>query len=132
MRVVSSTLTDIYSAASAALGSLKGPLHGGASSRVATMMQDIKKNVTNWSNPDEVRDYLRKIMQGETFDRQKKLYGIGHAVYTLSDPRAVILKQYAKQLAKKKAAKRNSRCTKRSRKKHRTPCEKSKTTPIWC
>ncbi len=102
MRVVSSTLTDIYSAAAAALGSLKGPLHGGASGRVATMMKDIKENVKNWNSGDEVRAYLRKILAGEAFDGQQKLYGIGHAVYTLSDPRAVILKRYARELAKEK------------------------------
>lgn len=100
VHVVSSSDTDTYSAIAAALGSLKGPKHGGANASVMAMMQDIKENVSDWTDEDEVASYLAKIIRGETFDRRGLLYGIGHAVYTLSDPRAVIFKEKAKALAK--------------------------------
>ena len=97
--VVSSTGTDTYSAIAASLGSLKGPKHGGANLKVENMFADIKEHVHNWSNDEEIRDYLRKIINKEAFDHTGLIYGMGHAVYTLSDPRAVILKEYAKSLS---------------------------------
>ena len=100
--VVSSTGTDTYSAVAASLGSLKGPKHGGANLKVENMFDEIKANVRNWGNEDAIRDYLLKIMNKEAFDRTGLIYGMGHAVYTLSDPRAVILKEYARSLAAEK------------------------------
>jgi citrate synthase len=99
MRVTSSTETDIYSAVTSAIGSLKGPLHGGANLKVLDMMEDIKKNVRNWQDEIEVEGYLLKILKKETYDRTGIIYGIGHAVYTISDPRAILLKEKAKELA---------------------------------
>jgi len=99
MRVVSSTGTDFYSAATAALGSLKGPLHGGANVQVVKMFEEVKRDVTNWHSRDEVRDWIQKLLKKEKFDQMGVLYGFGHAVYTISDPRAVILKKYARKLA---------------------------------
>ncbi|HZJ57475.1 MAG TPA: citrate/2-methylcitrate synthase [Clostridia bacterium] len=98
--VVTSSGTDTYSAIAAAVGSLKGPKHGGANAKVMAMMEDIKANVHNWSNDREVAHYIRKILRREAFDRSGLVYGMGHAVYTLSDPRAVLLKEKAAQLAK--------------------------------
>lgn len=100
--VVSSTGTDTYSAVAASLGSLKGPKHGGANLKVENMFDEIKANVRNWGNEDAIRDYLLKIMNKEAFDKTGLIYGMGHAVYTLSDPRAVILKEYARSLAAEK------------------------------
>jgi len=100
VHVVSSADTDTDSAISAALGSLKGPKHGGANASVMAMMQDIKENVSDWSDDDEVNSYLGRILRREVFDKRGLLYGIGHAVYTLSDPRAVIFKEKAMELAK--------------------------------
>lgn len=100
--VVSSTGTDTYSAVAASLGSLKGPKHGGANLKVENMFEDIKANVRNWGNDEAIRDYLLKIINKEAFDRTGLIYGMGHAVYTLSDPRAVILKEYARSLAAEK------------------------------
>ncbi|MRS05925.1 citrate synthase, partial [bacterium] len=99
MRVTSSTETDIYSAVTSAIGSLKGPLHGGANLKVLDMMEDIKKNVKNWKDREEVENYLLKILNKEANDFSGKIYGIGHAVYTISDPRAVLLKEKARELA---------------------------------
>lgn len=101
-RVVSSSQTDTYSAIAAGLGSLKGGLHGGANIKVINMMNNIKENVKNWEDEDEVRSYLIKILKKEAFDKTGKVYGIGHAIYTLSDPRCILLKEQARQLAKKK------------------------------
>jgi citrate synthase len=97
--VVTSTGTDTYSAIAAAVGSLKGPLHGGANLKVLEMMEDIKGAVKDWNDEEEVTAYLAKILRKEAFDSQGLIYGIGHAVYTLSDPRAVLLKDKAKELA---------------------------------
>lgn len=102
IRVTSSTGSDTYSTVSSALASLKGPLHGGANHEVLTMMDNIKKNIKDWSNEKEVEDYLWKILKKEAFDRSGKIYGIGHAVYTVSDPRAVLLKEMARKLADEK------------------------------
>ena len=99
-RVVSSAQTDTYSAIAAALGSLKGGLHGGANIKVIRMMDNIKENVKNWDDENEVDDYLNRILNKNAFDGTGKIYGIGHALYTLSDPRCVLLKEQARELAK--------------------------------
>ncbi|MFC0877702.1 citrate synthase [Saccharicrinis sp. FJH2] len=101
-RVVSSSQTDTYSAIGAAIGSLKGRLHGGANLKVLEMMKNIKKNVKHWDDEAEVAEYLTKILKGEAFDGSGKIYGIGHAIYTKSDPRAVLLKEQARMLAEEK------------------------------
>jgi citrate synthase len=101
-RVISSAGTDTYSAIAAGLGSLKGYLHGGANLQVEEMMRDIKKNVNDWNDQDEILEYLIKILRGHAGDGSGKLYGIGHAIYTLSDPRALLLKEKAKELADSK------------------------------
>ena len=100
--VVSSSHTDTYAAIAAAIGSLKGPLHGAANSSVMAMMTNIKENVKDWDDEVEISHYLTKILRKEAHDKSGLVYGIGHAVYTLSDPRAIILKQKAKELAKEK------------------------------
>ena len=105
-RVLSSSGTDIYSTIAASIGSLKGPKHGGANHRVMTMMHEIMEQVQNWENEDEVEAYLEKILRKEAGDGSGLIYGIGHAVYTLSDPRAVILKEKAGNLAKEKGMER--------------------------
>lgn len=102
VHVVASTGTDIYSVIAAAVGSLKGPKHGGANIKVMEMMDDIKENVKDWKDEEEVKYYLAKILRKEAFDRKGLIYGLGHAVYTLSDPRAVLLKEKAAELAKAK------------------------------
>lgn len=99
MRVTSSSETDIYSAVTAAIGSLKGPLHGGANVRVLEMMENIKANVKDWTSEEEVTQYLLRILNKKANDLSGKIYGIGHAVYTISDPRAAILKAKARELA---------------------------------
>lgn len=101
-RVLSSTATDTYSAISAAIGSLKGPRHGGANLQVCRMMDDIKANVTDWTDEQEVLSYLCKILRKEAGDGSGLIYGMGHAIYTLSDPRAVALKSRAAKLAESK------------------------------
>ena len=98
-RVLTSSGTDPYAAYSAAIGSLKGPRHGGANHKVIQMHQYIKDNVKNWDDEGEVADFLRKILRKEAGDGTGLIYGMGHAVYTLSDPRAVILKQNAAKMA---------------------------------
>ena len=102
LRVTSSTGTDTYSAIAAAIGSLKGPYHGGANRKVMEMMTDIKKSLKNWDDRNAVADYLMKILKKEVGDRVGKIYGFGHAVYTLSDPRVKILKSKAADLATEK------------------------------
>ena len=99
-RVLTSSGTDPYAAYSAAIGSLKGPKHGGANIKVGEMFDCVKENVHNWEDEGEVADFLRKILNKEAFDHSGLIYGMGHAVYTLSDPRAVILKENASKLAK--------------------------------
>lgn len=96
---VSSTGSDTYSVMSAAVGSLKGPRHGGASGRAYDMMQDLKSSVTNWRNEREVENYIVAILNKEAFDKAGLVYGIGHAVYTISDPRTKLLRDYARSLA---------------------------------
>jgi citrate synthase len=102
IHVVSSSDTDTYSAVAAAVGSLKGSKHGGANIKVRQMMENIKNNVKNWDDEEEVASYIEQILRKETFDGRGLVYGMGHAVYTLSDPRAVLLKAKAKQLAGEK------------------------------
>lgn len=100
--VVTSSGTDTYSVMAAALGSLKGPRHGGANIKVVQMFEDLKQQVNNWTDERQIEDYLSKILNKEAFDRSGLIYGIGHAVYSISDPRAIILKEYAGRLAKEK------------------------------
>ncbi len=102
VRVVTSSATDTYSAIAAGIGSLKGPLHGGANLKVREMMENIKANVKDWKDEEEVRAYLSKIVRKEAFDRSGLIYGVGHAVYTISDPRAVLLQEKAADLAVEK------------------------------
>jgi citrate synthase len=99
MRVTSSSETDIYSSVTSAIGSLKGPLHGGANVRVLEMMEDMKIHVKDWKDEEEVKAHLLKILNKKANDFTGKIYGIGHAVYTISDPRAAILKAKARELA---------------------------------
>ncbi|MGN0250517.1 MAG: citrate/2-methylcitrate synthase [Oliverpabstia sp.] len=100
--VVTSSGTDTYSAIAASIGSLKGPRHGGANLKVQNMFDDIKAHINDWTNEEEVSAYLDKILNKQAFDRTGLIYGMGHAVYTLSDPREVILKKFAKELAEEK------------------------------
>ena len=100
--VVSSSGTDTYSAIAAALGSLKGPKHGGANIKVVRMFDDMKSHVKDWTDEEEVSNYLRKLLHKEAFDQKGLIYGMGHAVYSISDPRARIFKSFVEQLAKEK------------------------------
>ncbi|QOY61025.1 citrate synthase [Thermophilibacter immobilis] len=101
-RVLSSSGTDAYSAYAAAIGSLKGPKHGGANSKVSAMIDEVATSVSDWSSDDELAGYLEKIARKEAFDKTGLIYGLGHAVYTLSDPRAQLVKKYARKLADEK------------------------------
>lgn len=101
-RVLSSSGTDTYSAIAAAIGSLKGPRHGGANLRVRTMMNELKENVDDWKDEEKVYNHLAAIIKKEKGDHSGLIYGFGHAVYTLSDPRAVILKKTAEKIAVEK------------------------------
>ena len=101
-RVLSSSGTDAYSAYAAAIGSLKGPKHGGANFKAGDMIEDVAAHVRNWDSDDEVADYLAKILRKEAFDGAGLLYGLGHAVYTKTDPRAEIIREYARKLAEQK------------------------------
>ena len=100
--VVTSSGTDTYSTVAASVASLKGPKHGGANLKVKRMFDDIKEHVSDWEDEDALREYLQKILDKQAFDNAGLIYGIGHAVYTLSDPREVILKEYAKRLSEEK------------------------------
>lgn len=99
VRVTSSTGTDTYSSIAAGIGSLKGPLHGGANLRVVDMLRHIKKNIKDWTNIEEIDNFLIKILNKEEYNKTGLIYGIGHAIYTVSDPRAVLLKEMARDLA---------------------------------
>ena len=101
-RVVTSSGSDTYSTIAAAMSSLKGPKHGGANIKVMEMMENIRENVKDYADKEEVAAYLNKIIDKQAFDRKGLVYGIGHAVYSLSDPRERVFKQYVKQLAKEK------------------------------
>ena len=107
--VVSSSGTDTYSTVAAALGSLKGPKHGGANIKVCAMFNDIKANVKDWDDEEEVAEYIKKILHKEAFDRAGLIYGIGHAVYSVSDPRALIFKSFVKSLSDEKGLDREYR-----------------------
>lgn len=102
VHVVSSSGTDTYSAIAAALGSLKGPKHGGANIKVAMMFDDMKQNVSDWTDEEEVRGYLRKLLHKEAFDKTGLIYGMGHAVYSTSDPRAKVFKSFVEKLSAEK------------------------------
>ncbi len=97
--VVSSSGTDTYCAIASAIGSLKGPRHGGANLKVAAMFDDLKANVADWNDESAIEDYLTKLLNKQAFDNQGLIYGVGHAVYSISDPRAVIFKKYVGELA---------------------------------
>jgi len=100
--VVTSSGTDTYSAISASMASLKGPRHGGANSKVMEMMADIKAHVLDWNDDHELRNYLGRILDGEAFDGRGLLYGLGHAVYTRTDPRCEVFRDYVKTLSREK------------------------------
>lgn len=102
--VVSSSGTDTYSAITASVGSLKGPKHGGANNKVRDMILNIRDNVTDWSNREGLKNYLLKILKKEVYNKKGLIYGMGHAVYTKSDPRALLLKKKAYELAVEKNA----------------------------
>lgn len=102
VRVTSSTRTDTYSSIAAGIGSLKGPLHGGANIKVINMFHHLKETIKDWTNVDEIDTYLNRMLNRETYDKTGLIYGIGHAVYTMSDPRARELKRLAGELAKEK------------------------------
>ncbi len=97
--VVTSSGTDTYSATAAALASLKGPKHGGANVKVFEMFEDLKKNISDWNDDDAIENYLEMLLDKQAFDKKGLIYGMGHAVYTISDPRQIILKQSVKKLA---------------------------------
>lgn len=100
--VVSSSLTDTYSVMAAAIGSLKGPRHGGANIKVVQMIEAMKSELKDWTDENEIREYLHKLLNKEAFDRTGLIYGFGHAIYSLSDPRAVIFKSFVEKLAVEK------------------------------
>lgn len=100
--VVTSSGTDTYSAIAAALGSLKGPKHGGANIKVCEMFEDMKKNVNDWNDEEEISIYLRKLLHKEAFDKTGLIYGMGHAIYSKSDPRAEVFKKFVRNLAEEK------------------------------
>lgn len=102
VRVTSSSGTDTYSSIAAGIGSLKGPLHGGANIQVVDMFNHLKENIADWKDKDEIDAYFTRMLSREVYNKSGLIYGIGHAVYTISDPRAILLKEFARQLAKEK------------------------------
>ena len=100
--VVTSSGTDTYSTMAAAMASLKGPKHGGANIKVTKMFEDMKAHVSDWEDEDEVRQYLNDLLEKKAFDQKGLIYGMGHAIYSVSDPRADIFKKFVKQLAEEK------------------------------
>ena len=100
--VVTSSLTDTYSAIAAAMGSLKGPRHGGANAKVVAMFAELKREVKNWEDENQIADYLQRLLKKEAFDRAGLIYGIGHAVYSTSDPRTIVLRGQVEKLAAEK------------------------------
>lgn len=106
-RVVTSSGSDTYATIAAAMSSLKGPKHGGANIKVMDMMDNIRKNVRDWDDDDEVREYLRRILMGAAFDHKGLIYGMGHAVYSVSDPRERIFKDFVTKLAEEKGRDRD-------------------------
>lgn len=109
MHVVTSSGTDTYSAVAAALSSLKGPKHGGANLKVCGMFREMKQTIRDWDDEDEINAYLEKLLNKEAFDRSGLIYGMGHAVYSVSDPRAVAFKKYVERLAAEKQMEREYR-----------------------
>ncbi len=103
VRVTSSTGTDTYSSIAAGIGSLKGPKHGGANLKVSDMIEHLKQRIANWNDEQEIEEYLTRMLHKEAYDHSGLIYGIGHAVYTKSDPRAVLLKEMAEKLAIEKS-----------------------------
>ena len=101
-RVVTSSGSDTYATIAASMSSLKGPRHGGANIKVMEMMDNIRENISDWNDDDEIRNYLEKLVMGEAFDRTGLIYGMGHAVYSVSDPRERIFKAFVSQLASEK------------------------------
>lgn len=102
VRVTSSSMTDIYSSIAAGIGSLKGPLHGGANIQVVDMFNHLKENIHDWKNVEEIDTYFTRMLNKEVYNKTGLIYGIGHAVYTISDPRALLLRELARELAKEK------------------------------
>jgi citrate synthase len=102
VRVTSSSQTDTYSSIAAGIGSLKGPLHGGANIAVVKMFDHLKMAIKNWTDVKEIDNYLKRMLNKEVYNKSGLIYGIGHAVYTISDPRALILKEMARKLAEEK------------------------------
>lgn len=102
VRVTSSSMTDIYSSIAAGIGSLKGPLHGGANIQVVDMFNHLKENIQDWKNVEEIDTYFTRMLNKEVYNKTGLIYGIGHAVYTISDPRALLLRELARELAKEK------------------------------
>ena len=100
--VVTSSMTDTYATIAAALGSLKGPRHGGANIKVVQMFEDMKEKVSDWTNEGQVADYLNALLNKKAFDQAGLIYGVGHAIYSLSDPRAVIFKSFVEKLSEEK------------------------------
>ena len=100
--VVTSSGTDTYSTIAAAMASLKGPKHGGANIKVTEMFEDMKMNVSDWEDDEEVRQYLVNLLDKKAFDQKGLIYGMGHAIYSVSDPRADVFKKFVKQLAREK------------------------------
>lgn len=107
VRVTSSSRTDTYSSIAAGIGSLKGPLHGGANIQVADMFHHLQENIEDWENVDEIDTYFTRMLNKDAYDKTGLIYGIGHAVYTISDPRALLLKELARDLAKEKGKERD-------------------------
>ena len=107
--VVTSSGTDTYSTMAAAMASLKGPKHGGANIKVVKMFEDMKAQLNDWADEDEVKDYLSRLLDKQAFDKKGLIYGMGHAVYSISDPRAEIFKVFVEKLAKEKVTKKNMR-----------------------
>ncbi|MBQ6385347.1 MAG: citrate/2-methylcitrate synthase [Lachnospiraceae bacterium] len=105
-RVVTSSGSDTYATIGAAMSSLKGPRHGGANIKVMEMMENIRENVRDWEDDDEVRDYLNRMLMGAVFDHKGLIYGMGHAVYSVSDPRERIFKSFVEKLAMEKGKER--------------------------
>ena len=106
VRVTSSTGTDTYSSIAAGIGSLKGPLHGGANIQVADMFHHLQENIQDWTSVDEIDTYFTRMLNKEVYNKTGLIYGIGHAVYTISDPRAILLKELARDLAREKGKER--------------------------
>ncbi len=106
VRVTSSSGTDTYSSIAAGIGSLKGPLHGGANLQVVDMVHHLQKNIVDWTNVDEIDTYFTRMLNKEVYNKSGLIYGIGHAVYTISDPRALLLKELARDLAREKGKER--------------------------